>query len=608
MAVPDLPLGDILYGHGEWREVQPIVRSTVKTLYETVQLQAASIRQMQRTLGTKVEHSDFGQLEQQVGSRISYQELNEFADDLSNRMVELNVALSRKADNSEIANELQDIRQKVSAGGTATTSPFIQKWVTLQGEKQKSMMAESQRQLQHHSGMVSDALEVAARYREVDLEAQRMWVEDQLRKLKKTTMEGAARETAEREQACLGLWKEVRALAESLQMDQAEHRMEAKEAQADREQLAARISQVDVELSNKISTESEAAAASSDAVISRLNAAEDKLTKELAQETSERKNSHDALRQAVAKQVDAEAEARARSVEELAQQLTANISSVDSRVTHTNASLEAEVAEWTRNLAVMKDELGTKVANESEARKVQSERLSLEVKDLERHLTAAINAEGTERQRSDDALHADIQQQAELATEARNKLGDDLRTELSHVDTRVMAAVTQEADERKIAIHLEEGERKKADLQLRTEVADDSDAIRTDIKVVRTDMGNMEQHLRDNIGRESEERRKSDTSLHAEMAAELDSVRRENVQRIRECQASCNDAAKNFTDSESIKREQAFEALKQHVDFHVKGTADEVIQMWTYVQRIDTEVREVVLRLDKRMSKIYGRA
>jgi hypothetical protein len=38
-----------------------------------------------------------------------------------------------------------------------------------------------------------------------------------------------------------------------------------------------------------------------------------------------------------------------------------------------------------------------------------------------------------------------------------------------------------------------------------------------------------------------------------------------------------------------------------------QGTADEVVQMWQYVQRIDGDVRDVVLRLDNRMSKIYGR-
>ena len=31
----------------------------------------------------------------------------------------------------------------------------------------------------------------------------------------------------------------------------------------------------------------------------------------------------------------------------------------------------------------------------------------------------------------------------------------------------------------------------------------------------------------------------------------------------------------------------------------IQGTADEVIQMWQYVQRIDTDVRDVVLRLGK---------
>ena len=38
-----------------------------------------------------------------------------------------------------------------------------------------------------------------------------------------------------------------------------------------------------------------------------------------------------------------------------------------------------------------------------------------------------------------------------------------------------------------------------------------------------------------------------------------------------------------------------------------QGTADEVVQMWQYVQRIDGDVRDVVLRLDNRMAKIYGR-
>lgn len=66
------------------------------------------------------------------------------------------------------------------------------------------------RQLASHSGLVSDALEVAARHREVELEAQKVWVDDQLRKLKKGILETVSHEASERERNVLALWKEVR--------------------------------------------------------------------------------------------------------------------------------------------------------------------------------------------------------------------------------------------------------------------------------------------------------------------------------------------------------------------------------------------------------------
>jgi hypothetical protein len=46
--------------------VQPVVRSTLKTLYDTVQQQANTIRQLQRTVAQKTEPSDLSALEQQV--------------------------------------------------------------------------------------------------------------------------------------------------------------------------------------------------------------------------------------------------------------------------------------------------------------------------------------------------------------------------------------------------------------------------------------------------------------------------------------------------------------------------------------------------------------
>jgi hypothetical protein len=106
----ELPMSDILYGYGEWRDVpvraapnpnvgdqlrstmlqaqlapgtreaddralswvaegdtrQPVVRSTLKTMYDTVQAQGNTIRQLQRTLAQKTEPSDLSALEQQV--------------------------------------------------------------------------------------------------------------------------------------------------------------------------------------------------------------------------------------------------------------------------------------------------------------------------------------------------------------------------------------------------------------------------------------------------------------------------------------------------------------------------------------------------------------
>jgi hypothetical protein len=43
-----------------------VVRSTLKTLHDTVQAQANTIRQLQRTVAQKTETSDLSALEQQV--------------------------------------------------------------------------------------------------------------------------------------------------------------------------------------------------------------------------------------------------------------------------------------------------------------------------------------------------------------------------------------------------------------------------------------------------------------------------------------------------------------------------------------------------------------
>lgn len=50
----------------------------------------------------------------ELGGKLSYGELNTFADDLSHRMVELNAAVSRKPDATEIAAELLELRTKLA--------------------------------------------------------------------------------------------------------------------------------------------------------------------------------------------------------------------------------------------------------------------------------------------------------------------------------------------------------------------------------------------------------------------------------------------------------------------------------------------------------------
>ena len=64
-----------------------------------------------------------------------------------------------------------------------------------------------------------------------------------------------------------------------------------------------------------------------------------------------------------------------------------------------------------------------------------------------------------------------------------------------------------------------------------------------------------------------------------------------------EVQRAATEMSRDLAEMEFSKRDNQYSDLKAHVDFCTKGTADEVIQMWQYVQRIDTDVRDVVLRL-----------
>ena len=50
----------------------------------------------------------------ELGGKLSYAELNAFADDLSHRMVELNASVSRKPDATEVAAELLELRTKLA--------------------------------------------------------------------------------------------------------------------------------------------------------------------------------------------------------------------------------------------------------------------------------------------------------------------------------------------------------------------------------------------------------------------------------------------------------------------------------------------------------------
>lgn len=76
-----------------------------------------------RSVMSKADQSETSTMESQLNTKISYSELNEFADDLSNRMVELNMAVSRKPDASEIAQEIMDLRNKLNEA----ISPSVQR-------------------------------------------------------------------------------------------------------------------------------------------------------------------------------------------------------------------------------------------------------------------------------------------------------------------------------------------------------------------------------------------------------------------------------------------------------------------------------------------------
>jgi hypothetical protein len=127
---------------------------------------------------------------------------------------------------------------------------------------------------------------------------------------------------------------------------------------------------------------------------------------------------------------------------------------------------------------------------------------------------------------------------------------------------------------------------------------------------------------------------------------ELEALALAAERRAVEVQRTAVEEAAELARQEFTKRDTLYDELKRHCDFCTKvrasvhsilarvqavvwrfacivypektltlvggicgrqGTADEVVQMWQYVQRIDGDVRDVVLRLDNRMAKIYGR-
>eukprot|EP00240_Pyramimonas_obovata_P003180 CAMPEP_0118958202 /NCGR_PEP_ID=MMETSP1169-20130426/62503_1 /TAXON_ID=36882 /ORGANISM="Pyramimonas obovata, Strain CCMP722" /LENGTH=635 /DNA_ID=CAMNT_0006906317 /DNA_START=131 /DNA_END=2035 /DNA_ORIENTATION=- len=586
--VPDLPVSDILYGYGEWREVPPVVRSTLKTLYDTVQTQAATMRQMQRTMMTKAEQSEVSALDHQVSAKISYAELNEFADDLSNRMLELNSSVSRKAESTEIMAELADLRSKVSE----YASPAVQRWLEMQAEKQKNQILEQKSQITHHSGLVSEALEVAARHREVELEAQKVWVDDQLRKLKKGTTELQARETSERERAVLSLWKEVRSLAESLSIEQAERRGELKDAQVGQESLSARISQLDAEFVQKLSLERDTRVSADE----KLNDKLDAVGKELRdldrdaraageKEVKERLEGLDALRTAFAAQIEGEAETRRAAVLDTHEQLSKVESNIFDQLHILDAALETEKAERVKEGKAILEEATAAVQAEKTDRTKAVEMAGLELTATERRLTTALQAEKSERTTSTDRL----------------------LESLAAAEARMSAALGHETADRKAALHAAEEDRKKTEDTLRAEATVAAEDLRDKYRTVASDLAATENFLGEQGLREAEERKKEDAANRTELSTQIDTMRREFMQRMREVEENAIETAREMTDGELMKRESQYDVLKKHVDFCTKGTADEVIQMWQYVQRIDTDVRDVVLRLDNRMAKIYGR-
>jgi len=581
MPVPELPVSDILYGYGEWREVPPVLRSTIKTLYDTVQMQAATIRQLQRNMLTKAETSEVSAMDQQVSSKISYAELNEFADDLSNRMLELNSSVARKAESAEVMSELADLRSKV----TEYASPAVQRWLEMQAEKQKNQLLEQKSQITHHSGLVSEALEVAARHREVELEAQKVWVDDQLRKVKKGGAEATARETAERERAVLSLWKEVKAVAESLSLEQQERRFETKDGT---DGLSARISQLDAEFVQKLSMERDARMAADDKFADKLemtNREVRDVEKEVRaageREAKDRLEGLDGLRTAVAAQIEGEAETRRAAVLDTHEQLSKVENNIFDQLHILDAAVENEKAEREKSSKECLEAVDT----EKKAREHATEMGGMELTSAERRLATQNASERTDR----------------LASVER------LLESLAAAEARTMAAVSHESKDRQAAMQVSEDQRAKSDDLLRAEEMAHCQELRMAVQRLESNLASTETFLGEQGAREAEDRQKACHGLGNEIRNGLDTMRVEVMQRMREVEENAIETAKEMTDSELRKREQQYDVLKKHVDFCTKGTADEVIQMWQYVQRIDTDVRDVVLRLDNRMAKIYGR-
>ena len=176
-----------------------------------------------------------------------------------------------------------------------------QRYLEMQAERTKATAVESQRQLASHSGLVSDALEVAARHREVELEAQKVWVDDQLRKLKKGLLDTCSHEASERERNVLALWKEVRSVSEVLAQEQSERRHDTQHAAAAVETLK-----------EKLAAQQEAALKAHETVVGSVQ-----------RETSDRVHSHNALRSLLVSQIEGEMDTRKTEVAALKERLSA---------------------------------------------------------------------------------------------------------------------------------------------------------------------------------------------------------------------------------------------------------------------------------------------